>query len=136
MSEGAIGVPSLICFTKKWAWWLVVITQSFGLAGGLLSLPGNLAGMLAVIGSGDSVSAMSRIIGGLFALAGMAISGGILYWFVTNRHLFGDLSGSTVVAIVVGMVAIVLLIPIIVIVILVLFGPALVNLFSNITINI
>ena len=123
---------------KNWAWWLVVIFQSLGLAGALLSLCANVL----VFASASGRQSSSAVVGLLGALIGGAISGGIVYWFITNRALFngGQVTGGggtgMVIAIVLAVVGVVVVIPIVVIVILALLGPAIGNVFSNIMLSV
>jgi len=154
---GCIGLLGLIPIVtgiglwqmKSWAWWVVVVLQSIGLALTLLSLCSNLAvvGMSAGRSTGTAANAeavvriMSALIGGL-------INGGILYWFISNRSLFGGGAASqgaqaasggdtgTVVTIVLGLVGIAIMIPIVIIIILALLGPAIGNVFSNILLGL
>jgi hypothetical protein len=116
----------------KWGWWLVVVTQSLGVAGALFNL---LSGLL------------------LEAIVTGAISGGILYWFINNRQLFlGPFTQHTNVGvesepvvggapasknnnttvIVVGIVLAVFLVPVCLIAFLTLLGPEIGDVFSRI----
>lgn len=115
-----------------WSWWLVVIIQSFGVLGALFSLIG-----------GDILNA---IVSG-------TVSGGILYWFITNRHLFltgtayrtsVSSDGESVVeqvsvsrsnvstAVIVGVILVICVAPVVIIAILTLLGPQIGDVFSGI----
>jgi len=137
---------------KSWAWWVLVILQSIGLAFTVLGLCSNLAvlGMAAQrsANTATNVDAIGGLVGGL---VGGAINGGILYWFIANRSLFGGGGGAqsaqgapaasgsdtgTIVTIVLGLVGIVIMIPIVIIIILALLGPAIGNVFSNILLGL
>jgi hypothetical protein len=131
---------------KMWGWWIVVILNSLGVAFGLLYL---LIGVIAAI---ETLDAVALIIG---ALIGLAINGGILYWFLKNRALFGNKqtgqtamgpngeliekptgqsgTNATVIAVVIGVVAIFCMIPVVTIALLTLLGPQIGNVFSRIT---
>jgi len=117
---------------QAWGWWLVVIFQSLGLLAALLSL----------------------IDGGiLYALVSGGVSGGILYWFITNRYLFLEVcsdrtsvgpdgepvaeraltaKNKSATIIIVGVVLAVFLVPVCIIVMLTLLGPDIGDLFSQI----
>lgn len=132
----------------KWGWWIVVILNGFGIALGLLYF---LMSFL-VFATGDPTNAMSLFCG---TVIGLAINGGILYWFIQNRSLFesppvyekvvgpdGEIiekevqkSGMDGVAIViiVGVFALMCLVPVVVIAILTLLGPQIGEVFSRIT---
>ncbi len=130
---------------KDWAWWLVVVLQSLGLALTAVSLCTSLVG-LGVSSGGQSTSETTTVVSDLIGvLVAAAINGGILYWFLKNHDLFRGGAGAqpgqkaatgTVVAIVLAVVGIFVLVPIVVIVILALLGPAIANVFSNIMVNI
>jgi len=122
---------------KKWGWGLVILSQTVGVIGGLFY-------MLAAFLAANIYEALPLLCGGL---TGLLINGGILYWFVTNRHLFdrptyimgpeGTMvqksADNTMVIIVIGGVVIVLcLVPIFIIAILTLLGPQIGEVFSNI----
>ncbi|MBX3058973.1 MAG: hypothetical protein KF770_21105 [Anaerolineae bacterium] len=128
-----------------WGWWLVVISNGLGVMGGLLNL---LGGMLLLT---EDPTAIATLCG---AVIGLAINGYILYWFITNRVLFGSYTTQNVVGLegeiikervrttgfdtasaiaIVGMVAVLCLIPIFTIAILTLLGPQIGNVFSRIT---
>ena len=117
---------------QAWGWWLVVIIQSLGVLAALLSLIGG---------------------GGFYGLVSGGISGGILYWFLSNRHLFLDAltyrtstgpdgkpiteristpKSNTSTAVIVGVVLAVFLVPICIIATLTLLGPQIGNVFSRI----
>ncbi len=117
---------------QKWGWWLVVVTQSLGVLAALFSL---ISGLL------------------LNAIVAGAVSGGILYWFVSSRQLFlgpfmhlpgggaeGEpVAGSTpasknnnTTVIVVGIVLAVFLVPVCIIAVLTLLGPQIGDVFSRI----
>ena len=134
---------------KSWAWWVVVVLQSIGLAFTVLSLCSNLAVVGMAAGSSSSAAANGQaVIRFMSSLIGGLINGGILYWFIANRSLFGGGAPSqraqaasggdigTVVTIVLGLVGIVIMIPIVVIIILALLGPAIGNVFSGILITL
>ena len=122
---------------KKWGWGLVILSQGLGVIGALFY-------MLAAFLAASVREALPLVCGGM---TGLLINGGILYWFITNRHLFdqpttvlgpeGTLvqksADNTMVIIVIAGVAIVLcLIPIFIIAILTLLGPQIGEVFSNI----
>jgi hypothetical protein len=121
---------------KKWAWWLVVIVQSLGLA---LALLNSCVGFSALNAPRAAGTPGTAIISGLI---GLLVSGLVLYWFTQNRHLFDDESryvqqpagagGGSTAAIVIGVLVVVVVVPVVVIVILALLGPAIGNVFSNI----
>ena len=111
---------------QKWGWSLVVVTQSLGVIAALFSL---ISGLL------------------LNAIVTGAVSGGILYWFFSNRQLFlGPFThhagvgaegapvskGSNTTIIVVGIVVAVVLVPICIIATLTLLGPGIGDVFSRI----
>lgn len=126
---------------QEWSWWLVIILQSLSLIGSLLGLvfaftePSTAAGILS-------------------SLVSAAVSGGILYWFATNRSLFSgtrafravvaedgtttqepvpSTSNQTGIIIAGAIVAVVCIIPAVIIAILTLLGPQIGNVFSRIT---
>jgi hypothetical protein len=127
---------------KNWAWWLVVILQSLGMASLLLNL------CSLVLAAGSSSRSAGGLIGGIIgALIGGAINAGILYWFLKNHNLFtggagapatsGGGGGAGVVAVVIiAVIGIVILVPVVIIVILALLGPAIGNVFSNIMLTL
>ena len=122
---------------RRWAWWLIVILQSLGLAGLALSL----CSLFVTAGSAGRNAPESLAAGLVSAVVGGLISGGILYWFLNNRSLFDGgaqvVSGGNtwIVVAVVVVIGLVIVIPIIVIAILALLGPAIGNVFSNIIIS-
>lgn len=65
---------------KMWAWWLMVIVQSLGIG---LALLGFVVALLGI----DPMRALGFVLG---PLMGLVASGIILYWFLTNRHRFGQ----------------------------------------------
>lgn len=125
---------------RQWSWWLVIILQSLSLLGSLFGLVG-----AASLGTGF-----------LSPLAGVAVSVGILYWFVTNRSLFtgepvyrtvvgpdgetrreqvqssGTSSSNKTVIIVVSIVLLVCIVPVVTIAVLTLLGPQIGDVFSRI----
>jgi hypothetical protein len=134
---------------KKWGWWLVVISLSFGIISGVLSL---LSSILGIAGGGAADIAPTAC----GALIGLVISGLILYWFYDNRSQFGfkgdyeivtgpdgvkttvpvekkSSEGTVIIAIVVGGAAVLCLVAIVVIAILAILGPQIGNVFSQIT---
>lgn len=137
---------------KAWAWYVVVIVQSIGILGGLLSLGTTLLGAAASEGGGYLAF---PIVGNLI---GLFISGVILYWFITNRKAFGigapsyrlvegpdgEMIQQPVAAsgtggigwIILGIAAVFFLVPVCVIIVLALLGPAIGNVFSNIVMGI
>jgi len=131
-----------------WGWWLVVVSNGFGVLGGLLNL---LGGVLLFA---QDTGAFSVLCGAVISLA---INGTILYWFITNRSMFGSYTTKTVMGpdgemvkervrtsefdvasavAIVGMIAIFCLIPIVTIAILTLLGPQIGNVFSRITVGL
>ena len=117
---------------QSWGWWLVVIVQSLSVLAALLSLIGGAV---------------------LYGLASGSISGGILYWFFTNRQLFIgtssqvasiDPNGEPIPAqasasktvVIVGIILAVFLVPVCIIAalsLLALLGPQIGDVFSRIT---
>lgn len=134
---------------KTWGWWLVVILQSSGLAiSAIRFFVFALAGGMAKI----VVSLTSTCISSL-------VSAVILYWFVTNRGLFGVgtpeyqtvtrdsgeviqqpvVKGegiATALAIIAGVAVVLVLVAVCAIVTLALMGPSVGNVFSNIILDI
>lgn len=128
-----------------WGWWLVVVVNGLGVAGSLLNM---LGGVLLVSQEPDAIGTLCG------SVIGLAINGYILYWFITNRSLFGSYTTQTVMGLdgeiikervrttgfdtasavaIVGVVAVMCLIPIMTIVVLTLLGPQIGNVFSRIT---
>lgn len=137
---------------KTWAWWVIVILQSFGVIFGLLSMGLTLL-VSASFGGMESFSGIGA------SFLGLIIGGVILYWFITNRQLFGigvttfamvegpdgemiqqpvgtSGTGGQVAWIILGVVLVALVVPVCVIVLLALLGPAIGNVFSNIIMGI
>jgi hypothetical protein len=137
---------------RRWGWGLVVVGQSLGLLILLLNFIGTLT-LVSEFGEG-----MGWAVG---ALAGSIVSGGILSWFIKNRHLFTgvktrrpvlDSDGQPVIGadgqplyewapasrsntatiIIVGVVVAVVLLPVILIAVLTLLGPQIGEVFSRI----
>jgi hypothetical protein len=131
----------------KWGWWIVVILQTLGVAGAVL----NVIAVLFVPGAAHAGSPLVFVITGL-------VSGGILYWFFTNRHLFnGTPAYRTVIGpdgtavsepvvssgnsnitavIIIGVVLVFFILPVVAIAVLTLLGPQIGNVFSGITNNL
>ncbi|MCL4265191.1 MAG: hypothetical protein KJ069_18385 [Anaerolineae bacterium] len=128
-----------------WGWWLVVLINGLGVAGSLLNM------LVAVLLVSQEPNAIGTLCGGVI---GLAIYGYILYWFITNRSLFGNYTTQTVMGLdgeiikervktrgfdtasaiaIVGVVAVMCLIPIFTIIVLTLLGPQIGNVFSRIT---
>lgn len=125
---------------RLWSWWLVVILNAFGFLAGLLYL---LAGVVLMTETADVLVFVCG------AALGLALNGGILYWFTKNRALFAAVQTVTgpdgeivhkstsidtgAIIAIVGIVAILCLIPIFAIAMLTLLGPQIGNVFSTIT---
>lgn len=126
---------------RLWGWWIVIILHSLAAVLYILSLLGSL--LLTT----ESTDPISLVCG---SGVGLAITGYILYWFITNRGLFAGATQTVVgpdgeiitkssgmdtaaVVAIVGVVAIVCVIPIVTIAILTLLGPQIGNVFSRIT---
>ena len=133
---------------RLWAWWLVIIFQTVGLATtcfGLLAIvPLATPGPSAALGTAE----VSLLLIG--ALASVLFSGIVLYWFLKNRKRFrrrgvihvegraleepaSDRTLAIVAGTVIAVVAILCLVSIVVLVILTLLGPQIGNTFSQIT---
>ncbi|NJN53442.1 MAG: hypothetical protein HC804_01035 [Anaerolineae bacterium] len=128
-----------------WGWWLAVTINGLGVIGGVLNV---LFGVLLLT---ESSAAFSTLCG---AVVGLAIYSYILYWFITNRTLFGSYTTQTAMGLdgdivkervrttsfdtasavaIVGVIAMLCLLPIFVIAMLTLMGPQIGNVFSRIT---
>lgn len=128
-----IGIGIGLWRMQSWGWWLVVILQSLGLLTAFFSLIGGVI--------------LNGLVSGL-------VSGGILYWFITNRRLFleahtyrpgvgsdgkpvNDLTqtskNNNTTFIIVGVILAVFLVPVCIIAILALLGPQIGDVFSRIT---
>lgn len=138
---GLIAIGFGLWRMQKWGWWLVVIIQSLGVAAALLNL---VSGLFLTEGSGGTLI--------LYGVVAGAVSGGILYWFINNRHEFAPaytyqtnigLDGESVAGrvptsnkntttIIVGVVLAVFLVPVCLIAILTLLGPQVGDVFSRI----
>jgi hypothetical protein len=137
---------------KTWAWAIVVVLQSVGVILGLLSIGLNLI----VMSSFADIGGTSGICG---SLVGLIVGGVIIYWFTTNRRLFGigvttyetvegpdgeliqqpiagSGAGGQIAWVIVGIVLVAFVVPICTIFILALLGPAIGNVFSNIILGI
>lgn len=131
---------------RDWAWWLVVVLQSLGLALTAVSLCLNLVALGMPSGGQSASETTTTVVTNLISvLVSAIVNGGILYWFLKNHDLFRGGVGAqpgekanagTVVAIVLALVGIFVMVPIVVIIILALLGPAIANVFSNIMVTI
>jgi hypothetical protein len=122
---------------KKWACALVLIFQGMGVLGSLLSM----FGVYAASNVAEAISFIGR------PAVGLLISGGIMYWFIDNRHQFDQdryvlgpdgqvikkpADNTAVIIAVVGAVAVMCLLPIVIIAVLTLLGPQIGDVFSRI----
>lgn len=140
---------------KKWGWAMVIVLHGLSVLLGLLSMALTL--FTLVTAGGEYVVAEPTILCG--NLGSLAISGFILYWFITNRELFnGGMAVKTVVgpdgeiapqpvekktsdatmilAVSGGLVLVFVLICVVVFVMLVMLGPQIGNVFSQITFSL
>ena len=96
-----------IWMMTRWAWWVVIVGQSFALVNSLLFAVGSLF-------LGDRMFVASAIIGAMFSVV---MNGGFLYYFFINQELFnvGDpetgVPFETVLALLAAMVIVMILIP-------------------------
>jgi hypothetical protein len=96
-----------IWLMTRWAWWIVIIGQSFALVNSILLALGSLF-------LGDRVIVASALIS---AMVSVVANGGFIYYFFINQELFnvGDpetgVSFETVLAVIAAMVIVMILIP-------------------------
>jgi hypothetical protein len=123
---------------RSWGWWLFVVTHSLGLAGVLISL------VFALFAANEGQSLSGEWM--LGSISSLALGGGVLYWFLTNRHQFGvgaaaatlDTKGRSsvppwAVVLIAGAAVLVCLLPVVLIAGLSLLGPEIQAVFSEIT---